>query len=387
MQTEEIFSKLRVEFLFEHPFLSVLALSLPTHFVGGDEEKGGSLFSTNGREIFINETLIGSYENPQIKYLYVHTLLHVILKHAFRVESREKNIWNLASDIAINLLLEDFKNIGVRPEKQPFDPRYKNKCVEEIYESLYEENRVSPLLFEESDDLMESSGDSELDMDEFESELDALIIQALNIAKNSGALPSGFYREIDGALEVKIDIKELLGEFLTLSFFEKTSSFREPNRRYIHKGLYLPAHSKTKERIRLYIALDMSSSIELDEYRKFLGIVGEISDNFYEYDAKVIPFDSEVKEELIFEFDGFSPLDKERLRVPKSDGGTNINAVFDYIDKTENIYERGVLLVLSDGFFEVSRPIKIETLFLLTEKKNLLRHEPHGRVAYYDKRA
>lgn len=382
---EELFSKIRVEFLFEHPFLSVLALSLPTSYVAGEGE--GSLFSTNGKAIFINEDKIPLYTPPQIKYLYVHVLLHVVLKHAFRIKAREKNVWNLASDIAINLLLTEFKNVGERGEKEPFDERFFGKSVEEIYEALYEENSVSPLEFENSDDLIDLKEDSVGEGGEFEGELDALIIQALNIAKNSGVIPSSFYKDAQSALDVKIDVREILEEFLTLSFFEKTSSFREPNRRHIHKGLYLPSNSKIKERINLLIALDMSASIELLEYRKFLGIIAEIGENFFEYDAKVIPFDSVVREDLILEFDAFTPVDKESLKIPKSDGGTNINAVFEYVDKNGGYMEKTVLLVLSDGYFEISKTVKTDALFLLTEKKNMSRHEPYGRVVFYDKRA
>jgi len=46
---EEKFQKIRVNFLFNHPFLSVLALSIPTIF----EENIKSAFSTNGAQITI----------------------------------------------------------------------------------------------------------------------------------------------------------------------------------------------------------------------------------------------------------------------------------------------------------------------------------------------
>ena len=106
--------KIRVQFLFDHPFLSVLALSLPMHFRKNPHEA----FETNGIAIFVDETLCQTMEDEELKYIYAHTLLHVILKHAFRMNGRDHGMWNRSSDIVINLLLSDFERVGQRPEHE-----------------------------------------------------------------------------------------------------------------------------------------------------------------------------------------------------------------------------------------------------------------------------
>lgn len=67
---DEIFQKIRINFLFNHPFLSVLALSIPTIF----QQNSRSAFQTNGKEIFIDLEKLENYSSEEITYLYAHTL-------------------------------------------------------------------------------------------------------------------------------------------------------------------------------------------------------------------------------------------------------------------------------------------------------------------------
>jgi len=76
--------KIRVQFLFDHPFLSVLALSLPMHFRDNPHEA----FETDGRAIYVDPKKSALIPEPQLKYVYAHTLMHILLKHPFRMQGR-----------------------------------------------------------------------------------------------------------------------------------------------------------------------------------------------------------------------------------------------------------------------------------------------------------
>lgn len=399
-QYEELFAKLRVNFLFNHPFLSVLALSIPTTF----EQNARSAFQTNGGKITIDLDKLAKYSDENITYLYAHTLLHIVLKHPYRQKTRDSVIWNQACDMVINNILETFENVGIKPDDEILDEELKDKCVEEVYEILYkkeeEENEQDSSDEEKQDSEAKIAPDpkgdkqaviydeTKLDLDEVpndktnqgdQEKLDGIIIQALTIAKKTSNKYGGMQIEIDTLIRPDIDLQDVLKEYLTASLFEKQSTFTRPNKRYIHTGLYLPGTKKSDELIELYIALDSSSSVTLDEYKKFLGVVADICEGFYEYKVTIIPFDKYVQTNHITSFDSFNVLENEDLYIPKSDGGTNFNEVLRYL-KTTEIRSDNLLMVLTDGEFDITEALVSKTLFIVSDKKNAKKLESYGRV-------
>lgn len=387
ISSKELFQKIRVGFLFNHPFLSVLALSLETVYA----QNTRSAFQTNGSALFIDSEKLQKYSDKEITYLYAHTLLHVALKHPFRRRRREKSLWNMSCDVVINNILADFDNVGIMPNDEIIDKDLQNMCVEEVYEYLdkkkQEEKRSGT---KQQDDKDETSiyDETKMDLDEVNSEkedtkqrekLDAIIVQALAIAKNSSKTYAGLKVEIDTILKPEIDISNVIREFLSASLFEKEVSFSRPNRRFIHSNIYLPGVKKSQELIEVYIALDSSSSVSLEEYKKFLGVIVEICSSFYEYKITVLPFDKSVKSEYIVSFDSFNPLSQEDLYIPKSDGGTDFDAFLRYLKQIDMRGEK-LLMVLSDGEFEISESLVCKTVFLISLEKNIEKFKRYGRV-------
>jgi len=399
---DEVFQKIRINFLFNHPFLSVLALSIPTSF----KDNSNSAFQTNGKEIFIDLKKLQSYSSDEITYLYAHTLLHIVLKHPFRQKTREKKLWNQACDLVTNLVLSSFSNIGKIPTDEILDLDLENKCVEEVYEILRKEEENNESSSEEKrddeiktkpkkDDKLKAYiyDESKMDIEEVNDEntssgdrekLDGIIIQALSIAKKSSKEYQGMQIEIDTLIKPEISLQDTLKEYLISSLFEKTSTYSRPNRKFVHSGLYLPGNKKSDEMIEVFIALDSSSSVTLDEYKKFLGVVKDVCEGFYEYKVKVLPFDLKVKEEHIIEFDSFNPLIEKELFIPKSDGGTNFDEVLRYLKKSSDIRSDNLLMVLTDGEFKMYENLVCKTLFIISEKKNIKRFEGFGRVIQFN---
>ena len=403
---DELFAKVRVNFLFNHPFLSVLALSIPTIFTKNPR----SAMQTNGVSMSIDLEKLSHYSDEQITYLYAHTLMHIVFKHSYRQAHRELKIWNMACDLVINNILEEFEHIGERPSDEILDLDIKDKCVEEVYEILYtkEQEEKEPNQESQSDESKESQakvapnpkGDkkayiydsSKLDLDEISDEkskqgdqekLDGIIIQALTIANRVANKYDGMQIEIDQLIRPDVSLQDILKEYLISSLFEKQMSFNRPNRRYIHQGIYLPGYKKSDELIEIFIALDSSSSVTLDEYKSFLGVIEDICEGFYEYKVTIIPFDKTVREESIISFDSLNPLSKDALTIPKSDGGTDFDAVLRYLRITD-IRPQNLLMVLSDGEFEISQPLLSQTLSIISEKKNIKKFENYGRVIQFN---
>ena len=134
---KEIFEKIRINFLFNHPFLSVLALSIETNY----EENKNSAFLTDGFKITIDTKKLKKYSKYEINYLYAHTLLHIVLKHSYRQKTRDSYIWNKSCDLVVNNILYSFENIGTKPDDELLDLTLKDKCVEEVYEISYKKKK------------------------------------------------------------------------------------------------------------------------------------------------------------------------------------------------------------------------------------------------------
>lgn len=373
-----LLEKVSVQFLFDHPFLSVLALSLPMEFRKNTHEA----FETNGAIIFVDETLCESIRDEELKYVYAHTLLHILLKHPFRMNERDHGVWNRSSDIVINLLLSDFQRVGERPKYEVLLEKFRNKSVEEVYNALYkekedevgrpnEENQK-----EERLDLIENEGDVQATMEK----MDSLIIQAMGVAHKQGDIPSSFLEVINEIIRPKIDLQILLHTYMSESFFDKEINFSYPNRRFIHKGLYLPGYRHEQNRLKLYIALDRSMSISAEVFSKFLGIIDSVLRMSTDFEVNVIPFDESVDIQKIVRYD--SQEIQPTIMFEKGNGGTLIEPLFEYLRVNSEL--GATLMVLSDGLFKIEKSSEFNTLFLVSQKKNIKRLKAFGDVFYFD---
>lgn len=72
-------------------------------------------------------------------------------------------------------------------------------------------------------------------------------------------------------------------------------------------------------------------------------------------------------------------LYEELFCIPKSDGGTDIAPVFEFIKEDMEGESKRLLAVLTDGFFYLPQNPPIETLFFVSEECNLERFEGYGK--------
>lgn len=376
-EREDLFERIRIDFLFSNPFLSVLALSLPTVF----KTNQNALFETDGFRIYLDVELFEKYSHEEIKYQYAHVLLHIVLKHPSRMKTRDKNTWNLASDIVINLILDELKSVGEKPADEVVDELMKDLTVEEVYERLDKKDNGVGSKEEEQErqeqklDLIEAQESFEKD----EVTLDSTLVQALNIARGQGDLPSSMYQEIDTIIKPDINFADVFLEYLETSLMDRQSTYNRPNRRYIHQNIYLPGMENAKERLKIYIALDCSASIDEELYKKFLGVIKSVCGDYFDYDITVLPFDTKVLTDNIVKFKSYESDDESLYLIPKGNGGTNIDSVIEYIN--ESHVERDTLLVvLSDGRFSFKKSLEMNMLFLISIEKNMEKLEPYGKV-------
>jgi predicted metal-dependent peptidase len=370
--------KIRVQFLFDHPFLSVLALSIP-HKAQSNRHM---LFETDGVSIRVDESKALGYDDAALKYLYAHVLLHILLKHPFRMKDREKPTWNRSCDIVISLLLSDFQRVGSADEEAIVIESFRDKSVEEVYHALYRESdegegsQSEDNPTEQKMDIIEHEGDAHV----AEEELDALIIQAMGAARKQGNIPVSLLEMFDEITKPSIDLHTLLHTYMSESFFDKESDFSHPNRRFIHQGLYLPGYRYDRNRLSFFIFLDRSMSITGEVFSRFLGIIDSIIRMSHDFEVSVIPFDERVYIEEKKSYDAQEIL--PNISFAKGNGGTQFSPVLEYLNTHSG--EKNLAVILSDGYFTVEKAPAMQTLFLLSEKQNLKRFERYGDVVYFD---
>ena len=88
-------------------------------------------------------------ESPQKLYrLYMHSLLHCLFRHMFKTEDKEEELWNLATDIHVEYVLDSMDIPLLYRPAYPFREKYfqklekevKSLSAERIYAYLLEQN-------------------------------------------------------------------------------------------------------------------------------------------------------------------------------------------------------------------------------------------------------
>jgi len=340
------------------------------------------LFETDGVSIRVDETKTCGYDDARLKYLYTHVLLHILLKHPFRMRGRDKSIWNRSCDIVIGLLMSDFKRVGSADDDAIIVESFRDKSVEEVYNALYRESDEGEGKQSEDNptqqkmDIIEHEGDTKV----AEEEIDALIIQAMGAARKQGNIPASLLEIFDEITKPSIDLHTLLHAYMSESFFDKESDFSRPNRRFIHQGIYLPGYRYDQNRLSFFIFLDRSMSITNEVFSRFLGIIDSVVRMSHDFEVNVIPFDERIYTEEKKSYDAQSILPS--IGFAKGNGGTKFEPVLEYLNLHSG--EKSLAIILSDGYFTVEKAPAMQTLFLLSEKKNCKRFERYGDTVYFD---
>ncbi|BBO83647.1 hypothetical protein DSCO28_42130 [Desulfosarcina ovata subsp. sediminis] len=98
------------------------------------------------------------------------------------------------------------------------------------------------------------------------------LAQAASRARSMGDLPAGLARMIERLLSPKLDWRQLLNRFIQASA-RSDYAWMPPNRRYLHRNLYLPAMRST-DLPEVVVAVDTSGSVSSTELNQFAALPG-----------------------------------------------------------------------------------------------------------------
>lgn len=318
LTAEERVERIRVILMREHPFYGRIACSIGWHTTN---DPAIPTVGTNGLSVIWNGDFVKTLSDPDMKFIAVHEIHHIIKRHPWRRGERDPILWNIACDYSINAELIDW-SVGDMPSDGLLDRKYDGMLEEHIYDKILVDNNfdlasgggaVSTGYFEDSP--------QGTDLAEVERKLDKMIEAAYKAALDAGKVP-GFLQDfvyqnrqsqVNWRARLRMQVEPL---------FPKDVTWATPNRRLIHMGIYAPG-TKKDGAPEVAVLIDTSGSVSHDQINAFLSEINAIISSVSPQRTQVHWFESHVwKTEML----GTGQL----LAVPDEiqQGGTNFEKAF-----------------------------------------------------------
>ena len=352
----------RVRLLLNKPFFGNLATRLvpiPTYKI--------PTAGTDGRRFYYNPAFLKHLSDNEVLFLCGHEVLHCVFDHFNRREDRNPQLYNMAGDYVINMVLAD-EQVGEVITTVPIllDYKYKNWTSEEVYDDLFEncQQPKQTLDFhfdfdsdgQDGDSTTGQSGDEQKDLEEefgvgklseeekkqLRDELKEAVIEAANQA-GAGNVPAGIDRMIKEWTEPKMDWRSVIRAQVE-SCLKDDYTFMRPSRKSHSTNCILPGMNRA-EKIEVACALDMSGSIGQQQATDFLSEVKGILDQYEDFELSVWCFDTEIYNHAKYTPDNANEIDKYQLQ---GGGGTDFEVNWKYMK--ENDIEPKQFIMFTDGY-------------------------------------
>jgi predicted metal-dependent peptidase len=372
---ERKLTRARTQLLLNQPFFGTLCLRLKL--------TPGTVptMATDGHRIVYGSSFVDSLKPAELEAVLAHEVLHCALGHHCRRGQRDPQLWNQATDLAINPIL--IRDGFTLPAGALVDPTFDSLSAEEIYARLSQRNSNDPSSaptppqlsgsgreasggqqptrnassgspndappqtagdpkegervatsvraggFGEVLDAADEQGNpvSQAERSRQQQEWSIAADQAIRSAKACGHEPADLDRPLNESRQSRQDWRTILRDFIAA---RTPSDYRwsPPNRRYVGSGLYLPSVERTGLG-PIVIGVDTSGSIGEEELEQFAGEISAISDEAQPEAIHVIYCDAAVQSSQ--EFQSFEPIHLE----PRGGGGTDFCPVFDWVEEKQ----------------------------------------------------
>lgn len=354
MNANDLLVKAKSRLSVKHPYFGMLASRLKQ-----EPKEEISAYASNGVRFLYNEAFIQRRTVDELMFILTNCVMHHVLAHQQRRLNRKGNLWQLATDFAINNILH--QNGMVIPQGANFNEEYEKMYAEEIYELLKEEYYGGADAFDDDDGFgsdappkmeLNDSGRDEADQKAFgslegiddeldpqtESNWEYAASTANEVAARKSVTPSGFERLGKKVKASGVDWRFELYNAIN-RHMRNNYAFMPPNKKHLYRGFALP--SLASDTLSLCVAVDSSGSI--DEYLlgAFMEEFKAIMTNFPAVRIELIICDARIHAHYTFQ--GGEKLD---FKI-KGGGGTDYRPVFEYIDA--NIPMNTMLLYFTDG--------------------------------------
>lgn len=364
LDIEDRIMKAKVRIVNGNPFFAYLTLYLPI----AEDRQGlidecGGMCITQDDKIFYKPEYIKKIDDDELIFSVLHEVGHRAFLHIERGEGKQHFKWNVAIDLMINTLL---KNNGFKAPKGVLLPdsddnfiimgktidNISAKSAEEIYEELPEipepKTRKTYVFFDNhvegkegadgkgTDGKPNGKGNrieiSSAEINKIEQEWLNRVQTAAIEAKQRGTLPAGMERFVEDLSKVEIPWQTYLRRYVQQTI-PNDFTWMSRSKKGHSLGFYLP--NTTKEKIEVVIAIDVSGSIDQEQYTKFISEVISMARIYRErINMRIFFFDAEITTE--YKIDNGN-IPKIRAMKLVGGGGTCFNSVIEEM-KEKSVY-------------------------------------------------
>lgn len=310
--------------------------------------------ATDGHTVFFSPEYLMKASASELRYVAIHEIHHVIMKHFLLRKDRDPLLWNIACDHKINLQLNAYiksdSSVSGKlsiPDDIYADEKYEgNKWLEEdVYDDLLDK---PPQFTQVSTGLCDftKQGNSTEEEAAENRRVDKMVEAAAKVARDAGKLPGFLQDFIMRNREHQVDWKAKLRRFLA-PLYPTNVSWERLNKRAISRGIYMPG--VIKEGVAtLAILVDTSGSVSDEQIAAFINELNYIIGEMKPTNVQVNWFESYVWKSEYYQAG-------ETLRIPDkiNRGGTNFAAAFAAVDNDPK-----AIICLTDMYdsFEFKQP-------------------------------
>ena len=342
MSAEALIKKAKSRLTVTHPYFGMLAARLKHE--PGEQTR---TYASNGKRFLYNPEFMAQRTFEEVTFILTNCVMHHVLSHQQRRLQRRGSLWQLATDYAINDLLE--QNGIVVPPGANYNAEYRGMFAEEIYEALLlerssggadafdEQTPESEQENEEEGGAVSGRIDPDLDA-QTESQWQYAASTAQEIAQRKSAMPSGLERLAKKVKRADVDWRFELYNAIN-RHMRNNYAFMPPNKKHSWRGIALP--SLASDTLSLCVAVDTSGSIDESLLGAFMEEFKTIMQSFPAVKIELIIADARVHAHYTFQ-------GGEKMDFPlKGGGGTDYRPVFDYIEA--QLPMTTMLLYFTDG--------------------------------------
>lgn len=367
MNIENKLIKARVGLVLSSPFFASIALRLKLR-----EDSSCDTAYTDSVVLGYNPKFIKDLTNAELKGLICHEVMHVAMLHPFRRNGRDHKKWNIACDYAINYII--LKSGFTLPKGALFDPRCKGLEAEVIYNMLPEDLQETNTM-DEVRDYKHNPGDPKSNpTKQQEVNWKINLTQAINVASMQGKMPRELRRMLMGAMEARLDWKEILNRFVAENA-RNEYNWSKPNPRYLYAGLIMPSlDNPTID--KLAVIIDTSASIDQKQLNQFSSELQSILSSYPGTEVTAIYVDHKLE--------GVETLDGNDPNLnPVGGGMTDYRPGFEYIEQED--MQPSCIIYFTDGWCDLyPDDCEYPTLWISTERTRF--NPPFGEVILMQQR-
>lgn len=347
-------------------------------------------FATDGKMILVNKSYAESLNDLDMRGVIIHESLHIGLKHHLRLVTWMKRcalsgedareLWNKGADYAINGSIKNSANYGIDftlPDNVLWDDHY-STCgwpVEKICNDMLRKGwKPAPKQGSGSGggqgttngppqhgcgeilvpkDCEGDSQEAKDAMAEEERSVNCRVAEAAMLERQAGQSGGGMVDKIFTSTG-KTASSDHIRYFLKKNF-SHVRSYKRPNRRFLHRKIYLPSKIRTPH--TLYACIDSSASMGQDDFEKCRKNLVKWAKELGLSKIRVAYVDSVIhrnpdtnKPWYDIDLKNGTGADAMELNI-HGGGGTSFDPIFDYIDMYNE--DVGGLVYFTDGYGSV----------------------------------